>query len=205
MINSKFIRLLRRLYLIFCIFLGILSPIYCFHLLPEYNPMEQPLSVFGIAGETWLLWNSTLVFFSIAIFLNSYTALGYYFKNRIYRYPLKFLIILSSFCLFFTATIPMSFENYHRVPAFLFFFSYNLFVFLFGLFRSIRYLRTGMFSVFIGLSLTFSLLLLLPFKSYGVFEIVYFILIFIWNISFLLKRIKENNIKSNEKGILKFF
>ena len=199
------IKLLRRVYLIFCILLGILAPIYCWYLRPGFNPMEKPLSDFGISGETWLLWNSTLVFLSIAIFLNAYTALRYYFKQRRYRYPLKALLLVSSFSLFFTATIPMSYEILHKIPAFSFFFSYNLFVFLFGLFRSLKYLRTGVFSMLVGLSMLCSLLLLLPFKSYGVFEIVYFALILIWNIHFLYNRMKEEGNKSNQKGFLKFF
>ena len=199
------VKLLRRVYLIFCILLGILAPLYCWYLNPGFNPMEKPLSHFGIQEPTWLLWNSTLVFLSIAIFLNAYTALRYYFKQRRYRYPLKALLLVSSFSLFFTATIPMSYEIFHKIPAFLFFFSYNLFVFLFGLFRSLKYLRTGVFSMFIGLSMLCSLLLLLPFKSYGIFEIVYFALILIWTIHFLYNRMKEEGNKSNKKGFLKFF
>jgi hypothetical membrane protein len=167
--------------------------------------MDKPLSDFGISGETWLLWNSTLVFLAIGIFLNSYTSLRFYFKKRRFRYPLKILLIISSFCLFFTGTIPMDYELYHKVPAFFFFFSYNLFIFLFGLFRSFKYVRTGILSIFIGLAMTFSLLLLLPFKSYGVFEIVYFALILTWNIYFLIQRMKEEGMKSDKKGILKFF
>jgi succinate-acetate transporter protein len=73
------------------------------------------------------------------------------------------------------------------------------------LFRSLKYLRKGMFSVFISLSMLFSLLLLLPFKSYGIFEIVYFTLILIWNIHFLYNRMKEEGSKSKMKGFLKFF
>ena len=199
------IKLLRRVYLIFCILLGILAPIYCWYLRPGFNPMERPLSDFGIQEPTWLFWNSTLVFLASGIFLNAYTALRYYFKQRRFRYPLKVLLIISSFSLFFTATIPMDYEIFHKIPAFLFFFSYNLFVFLFGLFRSLKYLRKGMFSVFISLSMLFSLLLLLPFKSYGIFEIVYFTLILIWNIHFLYNRMKEEGNKSDKKGILKFF
>ena len=60
-------------------------------------------------------------------------------------------------------------------------------------------------SIFIGLAMTFSLLLLLPFKSYGVFEIVYFALILLWNIYFLFTRMKEEGMKSNKEGFLKFF
>ena len=199
------VKLLRRVYLIFCILLGILVPIYCWYLLPEFNPMEKPLSDFGIQEPTWLLWNLSLVFLATGIFLNAYTALRYYFKQKRFLYPLKVLLLISSISLFFTATIPMDYELYHRIPAFLFFFSYNLFVFLFGFFRSLKYLRTGVFSMSIGLLMLCTLLLLLPFKSYGVFEIFYFTLILIWNIQFLYNRMKEEGIKSDQVGFLKFF
>ena len=190
------VKLLRRAFLIFSILLGILVPIYCWYQYPDFNPVHQPLSHFGVIEPTWLLWNSTLVFLSIGIFLNAYTSLRYYFKKRRLRYPLKMLLISSSVSLFLIGTIPMDFEIYHKIPAFLFFFTYNLFVFLFGLFRSLKYLRRGMFSIFIGLSMLASLLLLLPFPSYGVFEIVYFSFILIWNIYFLFTRIKEEGLKS---------
>jgi len=203
--NHKLVKSLRRVYLIFCILLGILAPMYCWYLNPGFNPMEKPLSDFGIQEPTWLLWNSALVFLAIGLFLNAYTSLRYYFKKRRFRYPLKVLLLVSSFSLFFTATIPMSYEFFHKIPAFLFFFSYNLFVFLFGLFRSLKYLRTGVFSMLVGLSMLCSLLLLLPFKSYGVFEIVYFALILIWNIHFLYNRMKEEGLKNEKKGFLKFF
>ena len=195
MVYSK-VKLLRRAFLIFSIILGILVPIYCWYQYPDFNPVHQPLSHFGVIEPTWLLWNSTLVFLSIGIFLNAYTSLRYYFKKRRLRYPLKMLLISSSVSLFLIGTIPMDFEIYHKIPAFLFFFTYNLFVFLFGLFRSLKYLRRGMFSIFIGLSMLASLLLLLPFPSYGVFEIVYFSFILIWNIYFLFTRIKEEGLKS---------
>ena len=196
-------KLFRRVYIICCIIMGIFAPAYCWYLRPGFNPMEKPLSDFGIQEPTWLLWNSTLVFLAVGIFLNAYTTLRFYFKKRRYRYPLKVLLIVSSISLFFTATIPMDYELFHKIPAFLFFFTYNLFVFSFGLFRSFKHIRAGVLSIFIGLTMTFSLLL--PFKSYGVFEIVYFALILLWNIYFLFKRMKEEGMKSNKEGFLKFF
>lgn len=199
------IKVLRRIYLIFCILLGIFAPIYCWYLRPGFNPIEKPLSDFGIQEPTWLLWNSSLVLLSIGIFLNAYTALRYYFKLRRLRYPLKVLLLIASISLFFTGTIPMDYDLYHKIPAFLFFFTYNLFVFLFGLFRSLSSLRSGFLSIFIGTGMLFSLLLLLPFKSIGVFEIVYFCLILIWNIHFLLNRMKEEGMKNSQDGFLKFF
>jgi len=111
--NHKQIKLLRRTFLIFCIALGILTPFYCWYQYPDFNPIHQPLSEFGIIEPTWLLWNSTLVLLSIGIFWNAYTALRYYFKKRRFRYPLKMLLLSSSVSLFLTGTIPMDFEIYH--------------------------------------------------------------------------------------------
>ena len=151
------VKLLRRIYLIICIFLGIISPIYCWYLLPDFNPLEKPLSDFGIQEPTSFFWNSSLVLLSIAIFLNAYTALRFYFKEKAFRYPLKVLLLLSCFSLFFTATIPMDYDLLHKIPAVLFFLSYNLFVFMFGFFRSLRSLRSGFFSILVGLFMLFSL------------------------------------------------
>jgi len=189
--NHYKIKLLRRFYLIFCILLGFFSPLYCWYLRPGFNPMEKPLSDFGIQEPTWLLWNSSLVLLAIGIFFNAYTALRFYFKTKSFRYPLKFLLLISSVSLFFTATIPMNYGVFHSIPAFFFFFTYNLFVFLFGIFRSFKSVRSGFLSIILGLLMLFSLLLLLPFRSYGVFEISYFTLILIWNSYFLVTRIKE--------------
>jgi len=190
------VKFLRRLFIIFCILLGIFTPLFCWYKIPDFNPINKPLSHFGVLEPTFLLWNTTLMFLSIGIFWNAYTSLRFYFKKKSLRYPLKLMLISASISLVFTAGIPMDYELFHQVPAVLFFFSYNLFVFCFGLFRSLKYIRRGMFSIFIGVAMLFSTLLLLPFPSYGVFEIVYFALILIWNIYFLLTRINEEGLKS---------
>jgi len=189
------VKFLRRLFIIFCILLGIFTPLFCWYKIPDFNPINKPLSHFGVLEPTFLLWNTTLVFLAIGIFWNAYTSLRFYFKKKRFRYPLKIMLISSSISLVFTASISMEYELFHQIPALLFFFSYNLFIFCFGLFRSFKYIRRGMFSIFIGLAMLFSTLLLLPFPSYGVFEIVYFALILIWNIYFLFIRIKEEGLK----------
>jgi hypothetical protein len=189
------VKFLRRLFIIFCILLGIFTPLFCWYKIPDFNPINKPLSHFGVLEPTFLLWNTTLVFLAIGIFWNAYTSLRFYFKKKRFRYPLKIMLIFSSISLVFTASISMEYELFHQIPAVLFFFSYNLFIFCFGLFRSFKYIRRGMFSIFIGLAMLFSTLLLLPFPSYGVFEIVYFALILIWNIYFLFIRIKEEGLK----------
>ena len=90
---------------------------------PDFNPIIQPLSHFGIVEPTWILWNTSLAFLAIGIFWNAYTSLRFYFKKRRYRYPLKILLLLSSLFLFLTAGIPMDYGIYHKLPAFIFFFS----------------------------------------------------------------------------------
>jgi hypothetical membrane protein len=199
------VKFLRRIYIIFSILLGIFTPLFCWYKIPDFNPINKPLSHFGVLEPTFLLWNTTLVFLAIGIFWNAYTSLRFYFKKRRLRYPLKLMLISSSISLVFTASISMEYDFFHQISAVLFFFSYNLFVFCFGLFRSLKYVRRGMFSIFVGVAMLFSTLLLLPFPSYGVFEVVYFALILIWNIYFLFTRMKEEGAKSNRKGILKFF
>jgi len=199
------VKFIRRIYIIFSILLGIFTPLFCWYKIPDFNPINKPLSHFGVLEPTFLLWNTTLVFLAFGIFWNAYTSLRFYFKKRRLRYSLKLMLISSSVSLVLTASISMDYEFYHQISAVLFFFSYNMFVFCFGLFRSLKYIRRGMFSLFIGVAMLFSTLLLLPFPSYGVFEVVYFALILIWNIYFLFTRMKEEGAKSNRKGILKFF
>ena len=60
--------------------------------------------------------------------------------------------------------------------------------------ETIKYLRKGLLSIFVGALMLLSSLLLIPFPSYGVFEIVYVFLIIFWNASLFYKRIiKEDS------------
>jgi len=84
----------------------------------------------------------------------------------------------------------MDFGPFHKIPALLFFLTYNFFIFLFGLARSRSYVRKGLFSALTGSCMLLSSLLLIPFPSYGVAEIVYILLIFFWNIVMWLQQQK---------------
>ncbi len=88
----------------------------------------------------------------------------------------------------------------HRISAFTFFISYNLFIFCFGMFRSSKYVRKGMFSMFIGSLMLLSSLLLLPFPSYGIFEITYFLLLLYWNGHLFYKRIRIENRSATQEA-----
>lgn len=183
----------RRIYLFFCLFLGAATPLLCWWMIPDFNPIHKPLSYFGVVEHTSWLWNLTLLFLAIGVFLNAKASFFYYFKKRYARNFLRILLWVSSISLVLTALINMQYSLLHKLAAACFFATYNFFVFCFGFIRALKQLRKGIFSVVIGVLMLLSCLLLIPFPSYGVFEIVYLILILCWNSTVLLERMHREN------------
>ena len=104
--------------------------------------------------------------------------------------------------LIITALFPMDKLVIHRLSATCFFLTYNLFIFCFGALKSRKYIRKGMFSMIVGSLMLLSSLLLLPFPSYGVFEIVYFLMAILWNGKLLVERTQAE--KKIKRGSLSF-
>ena len=188
--NRGTIQKIRRIYFISSIIVGIASPLICLYFFPEFDPRIHPISYFGILQNTSLVFVISLVIFSGSIFWNGITVIRKLVKNEKYTVWLKLLVTISSLCLFLTGIIPMDFGPLHQIPALFFFLIYNFFIFLFGIARSRSYVRKGLFSVTIGSCMLLSSLLLIPFPSYGVAEIIYIFLIFVWNIIMWLKQQK---------------
>ena len=188
------VRFWRRVYLLFSMSLGVISPLICWYMIPDFNPIEKPLSYFGVAEITAWYWNLSLIMISFAIYLNAKKSLPIYFNKLKTLRILRLLLTVSFISLFLTAVVPMNRVLLHRISASSFFLTYNFFVFFFGISRSLKYLRKGLFSIFIGALMLLSSLLLIPFPSYGVFEIVYVLLIVFWNAILFYKRvIKEGS------------
>ncbi|MDG1850143.1 MAG: DUF998 domain-containing protein [Flavobacteriales bacterium] len=183
-------RFWRRIYLIFSLALGVTSPFVCWYLIPEFNPIIKPLSYFGVSELTAWYWNASLIVISFALYLNAKKSIPNYFGASSGKQILDFLLIISFLGLIITAIFPMDKTLIHRISATCFFLSYNLFIFYFGVLRSKKYIRKGMFSMIIGCCMLLSSLLLLPFPSYGVFEIVYFLFALLWNGKLFYKRIR---------------
>lgn len=183
----------RRIYLIFCLSLGVLTPLFCWWMIPDFNPIQKPLSYFGVVEHTSWIWNATLLVLSVGIFLNAKASFFYYFKKRSTRRFLRSLLWISSFSLVLTAVVNMQYSLVHKLAAACFFASYNFFVFCFGVMRAFKQFRKGVFSVVVGLLMLLTCLLLIPFPSYGVFEIVYMILIIYWNGTILKERMQREN------------
>ena len=179
--NRKIIKKIRKIYILSSILLGIITPLICLLLFPEFDPRIHPISYFGILKNTSFIFMMSLVIFSIALLWNGTTVIRKLIKNKKYKFWLRGILTISSFCLFLTAVITMDFGPLHQIPALCFFLSYNFFVFLFGVIRSTSYVRKGLFSVIIGSTMLLSSLLLIPFPSYGAAEVLYIFLILFWN------------------------
>ena len=179
--DRKIIKKIRKTYLFSSIILGFIAPLICLFLFPEFDPRIQPISYFGILQNTSFIFMTSLVIFSVALFWNGITIIRKLIKNRKYKFWLRIILTIASICLFLTGVVTMDFGILHKIPALCFFLSYNFFVFLFGIMRSTSYVRKGLFSVLTGVMMLLSSLLLIPFPSYGVAEVVYIFFILFWN------------------------
>ena len=195
-------RFWRKVYLIFSLILGILSPLLCWFMIPDFNPVTKPLSYFGIAEITAWYWNASLVLIALAIYINAHRTMLKLFSKVKAKKILHGLLITSALSLIITALFPMDKLVIHRLSATCFFLTYNLFIFCFGALKSRKYIRKGMFSMIVGSLMLLSSLLLLPFPSYGVFEIVYFLMAILWNGKLLVERTQAE--KKIKRGSLSF-
>ncbi len=193
--KRKTINKLRKIYLIVSISIGIISPLICIILFPEFDPRIQPVSYFGIFKHTSILFMILLFILSISLWFNGERSIYKFIKRKKYKWWLMSLLTFACVFLCLTGAISMKHDPIHQIVALLFFLIYNFFVFAFGLARATSFVRKGLFSVIIGSLMLLSSLLLIPFPSYGVAEIVYIFLIFYWNISMFIKYEKTSRNK----------
>ena len=199
------VKLIRKIYIGLSILVGILSPLVIYISFIDWNgdgiinnadffdPREKPLSYFGIIDKTSTIWTVSLIIIAIGLLWGGFTRVNQFFKDLKQKITLKIIVSFSFLCLIMTALIPMNVGLWHKVPAILFFLSYNFFVFVFGLLRSFSQVRSGFFSVCVGSLMLLSTLLLIPFPKGGVSEILYIQLIAFWNLYMLYKGSKIAN------------
>ena len=202
---SQRIKKIRKIYISFSILIGILSPLVIYISFVDWNgdgiinnadffdPREKPLSYFGIIDKTSLAWTTLLIIVAFGLLWGGITRVNQFFKDFKQKTILKTIVSFSFICLILTALIPMNEGLWHKLPAILFFLSYNFFVFIFGLLRSFSQVRSGFFSVCIGSLMLLSSLLLIPFPKGGISEILYIQLIAFWNLFMLYKGNKRTN------------
>ena len=186
--DRETIKKIRRWYITFSILLGILAPLVFIYLNPSFDPRIHPISHFGILADTKLFFKISIMILSIALFWNGETITRKMIKKNTWKNKLYILLLFASINLFLIGVIPMNWGLWHLLPAFFFFLFYTIFVFLFGIARSMSYVRKGFFSVFVAFLMLLTSLLINLFSSYGVAEIVYIFLIFLWNIIMLSRK-----------------
>jgi len=193
------IKTIRKIYIGFSLLIGILSPLVIYVSFVDWNgdgiinnadffdPREKPLSYFGIIDTTSTIWVVSLIILAIGILWGGIVRVNQFFKDFNQKLILKSIIVFSFICLMMTAIIPMTEGWWHKLPAILFFLSYNFFIFMFGLFRSFSQVRNGFFSVCIGSLMLLSTLFLIPFPKGGISEILYIQLMTYWNLLMFIK------------------
>ena len=203
------VKIIRKMYICLSILIGILSPLVIYISFIDWNsdgiinksdffdPREMPLSYFGIIDKTSSIWTTLLIIVAIGLLWGGFTRVNQFFKNFKQKIILKSIVLFSFLCLIMVAIIPMNEGLWHKLPAILFFLSYNFFVFFFGLLRSFSQVRNGFFSVCMGSLMLLSILFLIPFPKGGVSEILYIQLISFWNLFVLYKGNKMTNNQLN--------
>lgn len=186
--DLNYIKKIRRTYIIFSIILGVIAPLICYLLIPHFDIINDPLSKFGIINETSNIWLISLMFIAIGLWLNGEYRIVEMIKKEKWKPLLKWLLRVSTFSLLLMALIDMSWHWIHKIVALLFFCGYNLFVFTFGIVRSLTYARRGMFSIVMATLMVSTYLLIPPFPSYGIAEISYIFLVVMWNIKILFRK-----------------
>ena len=87
-------RLIRRIYLIGSLSLGILAPLFCWYMIPDFNPIHRPLSYFGVAELTFWYWNISVIIIASALFINAYRSIPIYFTNPKQKKLLEVLLTI---------------------------------------------------------------------------------------------------------------
>ena len=115
--NRETIKKIRRTYLASSIITGLISPIICIYLFPEFDPRIHPVSYFGILQNTSFIFIISLIIFSIAIFWNGIVIIEKLIKKKYYKFWLQLILLIASCNLFLTGIITMDFGPFHKVPA----------------------------------------------------------------------------------------
>ena len=119
--NSLHIKILRRIYIIFSIIVGIGAPFLCYWLIPKFNIENDPLSKFGISHHTSDIWLLSLVFIASGLWLNGEYRVQEMIKKEKWRPLLKWILRVSTFSLLLMALIDMDWYWAHKIVALLFF------------------------------------------------------------------------------------
>lgn len=142
-----------------------------------------PLSIFGTNSETNSIWVLTLIYTSIALWLNP--ALNAIENNLKYKKTTIVIFTISGISLILLGLLNMKDNNFlHNLFAFIFFISYIIGIFISG-FQMIKSdFRMAMISISISILMLLCVCWLMV-DIQSIPEILFIILSFIWNFSII--------------------
>lgn len=149
-----------------------------------FNLSDIQLSHWGSSKvEGSWLWNSSIVILSISIFINSY----YYISdnNRIKNKKIPYLLFsFISICLFIVGVFNVDYRIIHNVAAWLYFFCYPLFIFIFTYLNraNLKYKEWQSNLIISTSMIILPMIAINMFSGFAIPEIIHVILVIIWNI-----------------------
>ena len=181
--NNKYWKNFKNNLAIISSIIGIIIPIICFYLLPNINILLDPLSTFGVAKETWLLWLIFIQIISVLLYFSNLSSINK-IKDDIKSIEftiLKFINIISSVSLSLTGFIPMNVRYIHLGFAAIFFLSYTAFIFWWGVLNIKYNLKIAIISIITSIIIILTSFTTIIF-GYGLFELTFILLICYWNL-----------------------
>ena len=188
--KSDLVRLIRRTQTTVSIIMFFIVMAFCWSV-ADYNINEIQLSYWGNVDkfEYGWLWNSIIVLLSLSIFFNNI----FFIKNHS-RITYKFIPYISfsivAVSLFLVGVFNITYGLLHDIPAWFYFFSYPLSIFMMSHLNRKILLYKEWFThlIFSIVMIVLPLVLLGFFPGFGISEIIHSIVVCVWNIHVAFKR-----------------
>lgn len=188
--KSDLVRLIRRTQTTVSIIMFFIVMAFCWSV-ADYNINEIQLSYWGNVDkfEYGWLWNSIIVLLSLSIFFNNI----FFIKNHS-RITYKFIPYISfsivAVSLFLVGVFNINYGLLHDIPAWFYFFSYPLSIFMMSHLNRKILLYKEWFThlIFSIVMIVLPLVLLGFFPGFGISEIIHSIVVCVWNIHVAFKR-----------------
>jgi hypothetical protein len=159
--------------------IGLLTPIFCYCIVPGISIINDPLSRFGIEENTKVVWLGFIITMALSLLFFGKAA-NMKIANLSHRTQLNLILYTAIVSFILSGIIDMSIRMTHLVFACVFFLFYVIYIIIFGIYsEQYRILR---YAILLGLV---NVLFLIPTFtlgiSFGIFEIVFICSVIFWN------------------------
>jgi hypothetical membrane protein len=154
--------------------------LFCISNNKELNLTDHSLSHFGINYKTATLWNWSLFFLGVVLYIHALRSIFRYYTDGKISSNLIIIFSLSSLSLLLTAIVDMRFKI-HNFFAISYFIGYIISIFLFGYKLLKTDFRIGITSIIISIAcLIFPITTTYIFKGWAIPELIHTLFILCW-------------------------